>query len=186
MRRAVHGEHHVDRNGVDGVLAVGFNKRARMDPLKDEISFACGKVVMNVLQKGIMPRDILTREAFENAIASVAATGGSTNAVLHLLAIAREAGVALEIDDFQTVSARTPLLADLKPSGRFVASDMHRAGGIRLLARRLLNGKHLNPSAKTVTGLTIGAETESAVETPGQEVIVPLDRPLKATGGLVI
>ncbi len=169
-----------------GLSPMGFNSVPAMDPLKDEISFACGKVVMNVLQKGIMPRDILTREAFENAIASVAATGGSTNAVLHLLAIAREAGVALEIDDFQTVSARTPLLADLKPSGRFVASDMHRAGGIRLLARRLLNGKHLHPSARTVTGLTIGAETESAVETPGQEVIVPLDRPLKATGGLVI
>jgi dihydroxy-acid dehydratase len=141
---------------------------------------------MNVLQNGIKPRDILTRDAFENAIASVAATGGSTNAVLHLLAIAREAGVELEIDDFQTVSARTPVLADLKPSGRFVASDMHRAGGIRLLARRLLNGKYLHPAAKTVTGLSIGAETESAIETPGQEVIVPLDRPLKATGGLVI
>jgi dihydroxy-acid dehydratase len=141
---------------------------------------------MNVLQKGIKPRDILTREAFENAIASVAATGGSTNAVLHLLAIAREAEVELEIDDFQAVSARTPLLADLKPSGRFVASDMHRAGGIRLLARRLLNGKYLHASAKTVTGQTIGVETESAVETPGQEVIVPLEKPLKATGGLVI
>jgi dihydroxy-acid dehydratase len=141
---------------------------------------------MNVLQKGIKPRDILTREAFENAIASVAATGGSTNSVLHLLAIAREAGVGLEIDDFQTVSERTPLLADLKPSGRFVAADMHRAGGIRLLAKRLMNGKYLHPSAKTVTGLTISAEAESAVETGGQEVISPLDKPLKATGGLVI
>ncbi len=169
-----------------GLSPMGFNSVPAMDPQKDEISFACGKVVMNVLKNGIMPRDILTREAFENAIASVAATGGSTNAVLHLLAIAREAGVELEIDDFQTVSARTPLLADLKPSGRFVASDMHRAGGIRLLARRLLHGKHLHSSAKTVTGQTIGVETESAVETPGQEVIVPLDRPLKATGGLVI
>ena len=169
-----------------GLSPMGFNSVPAMDPLKDQISFACGKVVMNVLQKGIKPRDSLTREAFENAIASVAATGGSTNAVLHLLAIAREAGVALEIDDFQTVSARTPLLADLKPSGRFVAADMHRAGGIRLLARRLLEGKHLHPSAPTVTGLSIGAETESAVETPGQEVIVPLERPLKATGGLVI
>jgi len=169
-----------------GLSPMGFNSVPAMDAMKDDISFACGKVVMNLLQKEIKPRDILTREAFENAIASVAATGGSTNAVLHLLAIAREAGVELEIDDFQTVSARTPLLADLKPSGRFVASDMHRAGGIRLLARRLLNGKYLHPSAKTVTGLTIGAETESAVETPGQEVILPLDRPLKATGGLVI
>src|SRR6202051_1745962 len=169
-----------------GLSPMGFNSVPAMDPLKDDISFACGKVVMNVLQKGIMPRDILTREAFENAIASVAATGGSTNAVLHLLAIAREAEVGLEIEDFQTVSARTPLLADLKPSGRFVASDMHRAGGIRLLARRLLNGKYLHAAAKTVTGNTIGAEAESATETPGQEVIVPLDRPLKATGGLVI
>jgi len=169
-----------------GLSPMGFNSVPAMDPLKDDVSFSCGKVVMNLLQKEIKPRDILTREAFENAIASVAATGGSTNAVLHLLAIAREAGVELEIDDFQTISARTPLLADLKPSGRFVALDMHRAGGIRLLARRLLNGKYLHPSAKTVTGQSIGAETESAVETPGQEVIVPLDRPLKATGGLVI
>jgi len=169
-----------------GLSPMGCNGVPAMDPQKDQISFECGKVIMNVLQKGIKPRDILTREAFENAIASVAATGGSTNAVLHLLAIAREAGVELEIDDFQAVSARTPLLADLKPSGRFVASDMHRAGGIRLLARRLLNGKYLHASAKTVTGQTIGVETESAVETPGQEVIVPLEKPLKATGGLVI
>jgi len=169
-----------------GLSPMGFNSVPAMDSMKDDVSFACGKVVLNLLQKDIKPRDILTREAFENAIASVAATGGSTNAVLHLLAIAREAGVELEIDDFQTVSARTPLLADLKPSGRFVASDMHRAGGIRLLARRLLNGNYLHPSAKTVTGQSIGAETESAVETPGQEVILPLDRPLKATGGLVV
>jgi dihydroxy-acid dehydratase len=161
-----------------GLSPMGFNSVPAMDPQKDQFSFDCGKVVMNVLQNGIKPRDILTRDAFENAIASVAASGGSTNAVLHLLAIAREAGVALEIDDFQTVSARTPLLADLKPSGRFVASDMHRAGGIRLLARRLLRGKYLHASAKTVTGLSIGAETE--------EVIAPLDKPLKATGGLVI
>src|SRR5450631_4060610 len=169
-----------------GLSPMGFNSVPAMDPLKDDISFACGKVVMNVLQNGIKPRDILTRDAFENAIASVAATGGSTNAVLHLLAIAREAGVELDIEDFQTVSARTPLLADLKPSGRFVASDMHRAGGIRLLAKRLVNGKYLHTSAKTVTGQTIGVESESAIETPGQEVIVALEKPLKATGGLVI
>jgi dihydroxy-acid dehydratase len=169
-----------------GLSPMGFNSVPAMDAQKDQVSFDCGKVVMNVLQNGIKPRDILTREAFENAIASVAASGGSTNAVLHLLAIAREAGVALEIDDFQTVSERTPLLADLKPSGRYVASDMHRAGGIGLLAKRLLNGKYLHPGAKTVTGLTIGAEAERAVETPGQEVIAPLSKPLKATGGLVI
>jgi dihydroxy-acid dehydratase len=169
-----------------GLSPMGFNSVPAMDPQKDEVSFHCGKIVMNALEKELKPRDILTREAFENAIASVAATGGSTNAVLHLLAIAREAEVHLEIDDFQTVSERTPLLADLKPSGRFVAADMHRAGGTRLLARRLLNGKYLHPLAKTVTGLTIAAETESALETPDQGVIAPLDKPLKATGGLVI
>ena len=169
-----------------GLSPMGFNSVPAMDPQKDKISFDCGKVVMNVLQKGLRPKDILTRAAFENAIASVAATGGSTNSVLHLLAIAREAGVALEIDDFQTVSERTPLLADLKPSGRFVAADMHRAGGVRLLAKRLLSGKHLHPAAITVTGQTVAAEAENAVEARGQEVIAPLAKPLKATGGLVV
>ncbi len=116
----------------------------------------------------------------------MAATGGSTNAVLHLLAIAREAGVDLEIDDFQTVSERTPLLADLKPSGRFVATDMHRAGGVPLLAQRLFSGNHLHGSTKTVTGFSLEEESKSAVETPGQEVIAPLEKPLKKTGGLVV
>jgi dihydroxy-acid dehydratase len=169
-----------------GLSPMGFNSVPAMDAAKDQAAFDCGTVVLNLLQQGVRPRDILTRAAFENAIASVAATGGSTNAVLHLLAIAREAEVDLQIDDFQTVSERTPLLADLKPSGRFVAADMHRAGGVRLLARRLLRGNHLHPAAKTVTGLSLEAESESAVETPGQEVIAPLDRPLKKTGGLVI
>jgi dihydroxy-acid dehydratase len=169
-----------------GLSPMGFNSVPAQDPQKDQVAFSCGEVVMNLLKKGTLPKDILTRTAFENAIASVASTGGSTNAVLHLLAIAREAGVPLEIDDFQTVSERTPLLADLKPSGRFVAADMHRAGGVRLLARRLIRGGHLNPKTLTVTGLTLSAESDSAIETPGQEVILPLDRPLKKTGGLVI
>jgi dihydroxy-acid dehydratase len=169
-----------------GLSPMGFNSVPAQDPQKDQVAFSCGEVVMNLLKKGTLPKDILTRPAFENAIASVASTGGSTNAVLHLLAIAREAGVPLEIDDFQTVSERTPLLADLKPSGRFVAADMHRAGGVRLLARRLIRGGHLHPKTLTVTGLTLSAESESAIETPGQEVILPLDRPLKKTGGLVI
>ena len=169
-----------------GLSPMGFNSVPAMDPQKDQVSFECGKVVMNVLKQGLKPRDILTREAFENAIASVAASGGSTNAVLHLLAIAREAGVQLEIDDFQAVSERTPFLTDLKPSGRFVAADMHRAGGIRLLAKRLVEGKYLHGSAKTVTGQTIADEAKGATETPGQEVIAPLSKPLKATGGLVI
>jgi dihydroxy-acid dehydratase len=169
-----------------GLSPMGSNSLPAMEANKDQAAFDCGQVVLNLLEKGIRPRDILTRDAFENAIASVAATGGSTNAVLHLLAIAREAGVDLQIDDFQTVSERTPLLADLKPSGRFVAADMHRAGGIRLLARRLLQGHYLHPTAKTVTGLSLEAESESARETPDQEVIAPLGKPLKKTGGLVI
>jgi dihydroxy-acid dehydratase len=169
-----------------GLSPMGFNSVPAMDPEKDQVSFECGKIVMNVLQSGLRPRDILTRKAFENAIASVAASGGSTNAVLHLLAIAREAGVKLEIDDIHKVSEKTPLLADLKPSGRFVAADMHRAGGIRLLASRLMNGNYLHGAAKTVTGLTMEEEAKKAKETPNQEVIAPLEKPLKATGGLVI
>src|SRR5579864_6086905 len=167
-----------------GLSPMGFNSVPAMDPQKDQIAFDCGKVVLNLLQKGICPREILTRDAFENAIASVAATGGSTNAVLHLLAIAREAGVDLQIEDFQTVSERTPLLADLKPAGRFVAADMHRAGGVRLLAQRLIS--RLHSDELTVTSKTISDESKTANECPGQQVIVPLDKPLKKTGGLVI
>ncbi len=169
-----------------GLSPMGFNSVPANDPSKDEVSVACGKLIMDVLKAGICPKDILTREGLENAIAAVVSTSGSTNAVLHLLAIAREAGVPLEIDDFQTVSERTPLLADLKPAGRFVAADMHRAGGVRLLAKHLLAGKHLHGSARTVTGKTLAEEAATGTETPGQQVILPLDRPLKTTGGLVI
>src|SRR5438477_7328892 len=169
-----------------GLSPMGYNSVPAMDPHKDEIAFRCGELALDLLKRGAKIKNILTRDALENAIASVAASGGSTNSVLHLLAIAREAGVPLEIDDFQKVSERTPLLCDLKPFGRFVAADMHRAGGIRLLANRLLRGKKLHESALTVTGKTIGEEASIAVETPDQEVIAPLDRPLKATGGLVI
>ena len=169
-----------------GISPMGFNSVPAMDPQKDDVAFRCGELVMNLLKKGTTARQILTRDAVENAIASVAASGGSTNSVLHLLAIAREAGVPLEIDDFHKISERTPLLCDLKPFGRFVAADMHRAGGIRLLANRLLRAKKIHESALTVTGRTIGEEAADAVETPDQEVIAPLDKPLKATGGLVI
>jgi dihydroxy-acid dehydratase len=169
-----------------GLSPMGFNSVPAMAPQKDEIAFRCGEVIMNLLKRGTRARDILTQPAFENAIASVAASGGSTNAVLHLLAIAREAGVELDIERFHTVSERTPLLCDLKPSGRFVAADMHRAGGIRLLAQRLLQAKKLHGETMTVSGKTIGEEASTAQETPDQEVIAPLDKPLKATGGLVI
>src|SRR5579859_6306745 len=114
---------------------MGFNSIPAMDAQKDQVSFDCGQIVMSLLQKNLKPRDILTRDAFENAIAAVAATGGSTNAVLHLLAIAREAGVELQIDDFQTISARTPLLVDLKPAGKFVAADVDKAGGWAVVAK---------------------------------------------------
>jgi dihydroxy-acid dehydratase len=169
-----------------GLSPMGFNSVPAMDAAKDQVAFDCGSVVMNLLKQGLRPRQIVTRDAFENAIASVAATGGSTNAVLHLLAIAREAGVDLQIDDFQAVSERTPLLADLKPSGRFVAADMHRAGGVSLLGQRLLRGKLLHGAARTVTGRSLADECEKASEAPAQEVIAPLERPLKKTGGLVI
>jgi dihydroxy-acid dehydratase len=169
-----------------GLSPMGFNSVPAMDPRKDEVAFRCGDVVMNLLRNGILPRRILTRAAFENAIASVATTGGSTNAVLHLLAIAREAEVDLEIEDFQTVSERTPLLADLKPSGKYVAADVDKAGGIPVIAKRLLDAKLADGSTLTVTGRTFAEEANDARETPGQAVIAPLDRPLKKTGGLVI
>ena len=169
-----------------GLSPMGFNSVPALDPKKNDIAYRCGEMIMDVLKRGAKARDILTRQAFENAIASVAASGGSTNSVLHLLAIAREAGVPLVIDDFQKVSERTPLLCDLKPFGKYVAADMHRAGGIRLLANRLLKSKKLHENAVTVTGKTIGEEASAAVETPDQGVIAPLDKPLKGTGGLVV
>jgi dihydroxy-acid dehydratase len=169
-----------------GLSPMGFNGVPAMDPRKDDVAFRCGEVVMNLLSKGITPKDVLTRAAFENAIAGVACTSGSTNAVLHLLAIAREMGVPLNIDDFQKVSERTPLLANLKPAGKYVAADVDKAGGIPVIAKRLLDGKLVNGSAMTVTGKTFAEEANAARETPGQPVIAPLDAPLKKTGGLVI
>jgi dihydroxy-acid dehydratase len=169
-----------------GLSPMGFNGIPAMEARKDEVAFRCGEVVMNLLQKGILPTDILTRPAFENAIAGVACTGGSTNAVLHLLAIAREMGVPLAIDDFQKVSERTPLLANLKPAGKYVATDVDKAGGIPVIAKRLLDGKLADGSTMTVTGRSFAEEAKAAVETPGQPVIAPLDHPLKKTGGLVI
>src|SRR5437870_7553651 len=127
-----------------GLSPMGFNGVPAMDPRKDEVAFRCGEIVLDLLKRGIVPKDILVRAAFHNAIAGVACTGGSTNAVLHLLAISREMGVPLEIDDFQRVSEHTPLLADLKPSGKYVAADVHKAGGIPVIAKRLLDGKHVD------------------------------------------
>jgi dihydroxy-acid dehydratase len=169
-----------------GLSPMGFNGIPAMDPRKDEVAYRCGEIVMNLLKQGIRPSDILTHAAFENAIAGVATTGGSTNAVLHLLAISREMGLPLEIDDFQRVSERTPLLADLKPAGKYVAADVDAAGGIPVIAKRLLDGKHADGSTMTVTGKTFAEEAKAAKETAGQTVIAPLSKPLKTTGGLVI
>src|SRR5271163_93519 len=163
-----------------GLSPMGFNGIPAMDPRKDEVAFDCGQLVLNLLREGITPKNILTRPAFENAIAGVATTGGSTNAVLHLLAISREIGLPLDIDDFQHVSERTPLLADLKPAGKYVAADMDAAGGIPVIAKRLLEGKHVDGSAMTVTGKTFAEEANAAKETAGQMVIAPLSKPLKA------
>jgi dihydroxy-acid dehydratase len=169
-----------------GLSPMGFNSVPAMDPQKDDVSYRTGEMVMALLRRGVRPKDILTRKAFENAIASVAATGGSTNSVLHLLALAREAEVPLAIDDFDPISARTPLIADLKPGGRYVAVDVHRAGGIPLIAKNLLAGGYLDGSQVTVSGLTVGEEARKAQETPGQDVVKPVSNPIKKSGGLVI
>jgi dihydroxy-acid dehydratase len=169
-----------------GLSPMGTASPPALDPRKGEVAFRAGQLVVDQLRRGLRPRDILTREAFENAIAGVAATGGSTNAVLHLLAIAREVGVPLAIDDFDTVSRRTPTLADLKPGGRFVAADLDRAGGVQLVAQRLAQAGKLHGKQLTPTGRTIAEEAATAVETAGQEVVRSLANPLKPTGGLVI
>ncbi len=169
-----------------GLSPMGFNSVPATVPAKLEVAYKTGELVMDVLKRNLRPRDILTRKAFENAIASVAATGGSTNSVLHLLAMAREAGVPLTIDDFDSISRQTPLIADLKPGGRYMAVHVHQAGGIQLIAKKLIEGGYLHKDAVTVTGRTLGEEAGKAVETPGQDVVKSTKEPLKASGGLVI
>lgn len=169
-----------------GISPMGVNSIPAMDPDKDKAAFEAGKLAVELVFKNRTPRKIMTKQAFENAIAGVVATGGSTNGVLHLLALAREAGVKLSIEDFDTVSRRTPIWADMKPWGRYTAPDMHLAGGIRLVAKRLLDAGLLRANALTVTGKTIGAEARKAKETRGQKVVRPVKQPVKPTGGLVI
>jgi dihydroxy-acid dehydratase len=169
-----------------GIAALGSGSVPATDPNKADVARAAGERVMNLVRGGVRPRDIITRTALENAIASVATTGGSTNAVLHLIAIAREAGLPLELADFDRISSRTPLYVDLKPSGRFVATELHQAGGSPLVAKRLVDARLIDGSAQTVTGRTLAAEAADAIETPRQEVVRPLGQPLKKSGGLVI
>ena len=169
-----------------GISPMGANEVPAMVPEKRLVAQEVGRTVVRLVKENVVPSDIITREAMENAIASVAASAGSTNAVLHLLAIAHELGLKLEINDFDGISRRVPLIADLKPGGRFVATDLYQAGGTRLVAQRLLQAGILKGNCKTVTGKTIAQEAKEAKEDKGQEVVLPLSKPLSESGGLVI
>ncbi len=169
-----------------GLSPMGTAAVPQVDEGKHEVARRCGRIIVEAVKNDLKARDIVNRKAFENAIASVAATGGSTNAVLHLLAMAREAEVELKIDDFQKISQSTPLLVDLKPAGQYVAVDVHKAGGIPVICKRLLDGGFVDGSVKTITGRTFAEEANEAKETPNQPVIRPLSNPIKKSGGLVI
>ena len=169
-----------------GVSPMGSGSVPATDPAKEGVARACGRLAVELVESGLKARDLITRKSLENGIAAAVATGGSTNAVLHLLALAHEAGVELGIRDFDEISARTPWIADLKPGGRFVATDLHQAGGVALVLRRLLEAGLLHGDAMTVTGRTLAEEVQDATETTGQEVVRTLDNPLKAQGGLVV
>jgi dihydroxy-acid dehydratase len=169
-----------------GLSPAGLNGIPAEDPKKDEAARRTGELVMDLVRADIRPSSIVNRAALDNGIASVAATGGSTNGVLHLLAIAHEFGIPLDIDDFGTIADRTPIVADMRPGGRFSASEMYDAGGVALVMRELLKRDLLNGDAPTVTGETIAQIAAAAVETPGQEVVVPIERPIKPIGGLAI
>jgi dihydroxy-acid dehydratase len=171
---------------VLGISPMGSSMVPAEDGKKGKVAVDCGRLVVEALEKDIRPSSVITRDSLENAIGAAAMSGGSTNVVLHLLAVARDAGVELDIDDFDRVAWRTPLLADLKPGGRFVATDLYRAGGVPLVVKRLAQAGLLNKDAVTVTGQTIGEVGELAEETEGQEVIRPLDNALKPNGGFAI
>src|SRR5437588_4805373 len=171
---------------VLGISPSGFSMVPATHPRKSEVAGDAGRLVMDVLARGLRPSQIITRQSLENAIAAIACSGGSTNGVLHLLAVAHEIGVELSIDDFDRISERTPLLCDLKPGGRFAAPDLYEAGGVPLLLKRLKDAGVLHADAQTVTGRTVGQHADEAKETEGQQVVRPLDDPIKPTGGLAI
>jgi dihydroxy-acid dehydratase len=169
-----------------GISPMGSSMVPAEDGKKGQVAEDCGRLAVELIKRDIRPSDVITRQSLENAIACAAMTGGSTNVVLHLLAVAREAGVELTIDDFDAIAWKTPLLGDLQPGGRFVATDLYHAGGVPLVAKRLLDAGLLHEGAITVTGQTIGDVARAAEETPGQQVIRPLDDPLKPHGGFAI
>jgi dihydroxy-acid dehydratase len=169
-----------------GISPAGLNEIPATEPAKTDAAEQAGRLAFDLVRRNVRPADILTRDALDNAIAAIVATGGSTNGVLHLIAIARELGIPLALDDFDAIAARTPVIADLKPGGRFVATDLYRAGGVGLVARELVEHGLARPDALNVDGRTLGEVASAARETPGQEVVVPAERPLKATGGLAI
>ena len=171
---------------VMGISPMGTSMVPAVAGAREQVARDCGELVMRILADDLRPSQIITKESLENAIATVCMSGGSTNGVLHLLAVANEAGIELTIDDFDRISERTPLLGDLKPGGRFVAKDLFEAGGVGVFARRLDEAGVLHRECITVTGRTIGEEADESSETPGQEVVRPLSEPLKPTGGLVI
>jgi dihydroxy-acid dehydratase len=171
---------------VMGISPMGSSMVPAVADAREQLARECGELVMKVLAEDLRPSQIITRDSIENAIATVAMSGGSTNGVLHLLAVANEAGIELTIDDFDRISEKTPLLGDLKPGGRFVAKDLYEAGGVGVLAKRLDEAGVLHREAITVTGKTIGEEADATQETPAQQVVRPVDDPLKPTGGLVI
>jgi dihydroxy-acid dehydratase len=171
---------------VLGISPMGSSMVPAEDGKKAQVAIDTGKLAVDVLKRGLRPSDVITTQSLENAIAAVATSGGSTNAVLHLLAVAREAGVDLQIDDFDRIAQSTPLTCDLKPGGRFLAPDLYDAGGVPVVVKRLKDGGYLHEDAITVDGKTIGEVADEAQETPGQEVVRPLDNPIKETGGLAI
>jgi dihydroxy-acid dehydratase len=171
---------------VLGIAPMTHSLVPAQDATKGEMAFEAGKLVMDVLRRGQRPSDIITRRSLENAIAAIAASGGSTNGVLHLMALANEADIELNIDDFDRISESTPLLCDLKPGGQYVATDLFAAGGVPVLVKRLVEAGLIHADAPTVTGHTVGEHGEMAKELEGQRVIRPLDDPIKATGGLAI
>jgi len=171
---------------IMGISPIGVNEVPAENERKKEVALYAGELVMQLVAQNLRPSQIITRKALENAIAAAAASGGSTNAVLHTLAFAREAGIPFTLDDIRAISDRTPLIADLRPTGRYVAQDLYEAGGVALFAKRLIESGHLHGDTLTVTGKTLAEATAHAQETPGQQVIYPVEAPIKPTGGLVI